>query len=125
MRGAEGAEVIYALRNKDTLAKKILDELEKQGQLIRKYYQRRLPSDTSKDYNQLIRDTANNESIIIYYGNTDNTEDLDKIVNNRDELGEAVVIALTEYLGLDYVPTGEDNYYKVVSGDTLFMGNNE
>ena len=123
--GGDGAEIVYALRNSNALSSKIADELEKTGQNVNKYYQRRLPSDTSKDYNQLIRDTANNESIIIYYGNTDNTEDLDKILNNRDELGEAVVIALAEYLGLDYVPTGEDNYYKVVSGDTLFMGNNE
>lgn len=123
--GGDGAEIVYALRNSNALSSKIADELEKTGQNVNKYYQRRLPSDTSKDYNQLIRDTANNESIIIYYGNTDNTEDLDKILNNRDELGEAVVIALAEYLGLDYVPTGEDNYYKVVSGDTLFIGNNE
>ena len=48
--GGEGAEVVYALRNDDTLAKSILEELEKAGQKGRKYYQRRLPENPSKDY---------------------------------------------------------------------------
>ena len=43
--GASGAEVIYALRNNDTLSKLILENLSKEGQSIRKAYQRRLPSD--------------------------------------------------------------------------------
>lgn len=32
--GGEGAEVVYALRNDDTLAKSILEELEKAGQRV-------------------------------------------------------------------------------------------
>ena len=57
--GGEGAEVIYALRNNDKLASKILNGLSESGQIIRKYYQRRLPSDTSKDYYYMIRNTTN------------------------------------------------------------------
>lgn len=49
MRGGDGAEVIYALRNTSTLPNLILEELSKEGQNIRKAYQRRLPSDTSKE----------------------------------------------------------------------------
>ena len=49
-RGAEGAEVIYALRNNDSLATSILNELNKEGEPVRKAYQRRLPSDNTKDY---------------------------------------------------------------------------
>ena len=48
--GGDGAEVIYALRNNSTLSKKILNELEKEGQNVRKYYQQRLPSNPIKDY---------------------------------------------------------------------------
>ena len=33
--GGDGAEVIYALRNSSTLSKKILNELEKEGQNVR------------------------------------------------------------------------------------------
>ena len=79
---AEGAEVIYALRNKDTLAKKILDELEKQGQLVRKYYQRRLPSDYNKDYYYMLRNTPNTEALIVEYGFLDNASDANKLKNN-------------------------------------------
>lgn len=55
--GGDGAEVIYALRNKSALANKILNSLAKSGQNIREAYQRRLPSNTSKDYYFIHRNT--------------------------------------------------------------------
>jgi LysM repeat protein len=118
--GENGSSIVYALRNNDELANKIANEIEKTGQSVDKFYQRRLPSDTSKDYNQLIRDTANNESLIIYYGNTSNSSEVEKLINNTDDLGEAVVIALLEYLNLSYTSNDGNNYYKVVSGDSLY-----
>lgn len=45
--GGEGAEVVYALRNDDTLASMILDEIGNKGQITRKIYQRRLPENPS------------------------------------------------------------------------------
>ena len=117
---AEGAEVIYALRNKDTLAKKILDELEKQGQLIRKYYQRRLPSDYNKDYYYMMRNTPNTEALIVEYGFLDNTSDANKLKNNYKKYAEAVVKAITEYAGYKYVPLAGSDYYVVKKGDTLW-----
>ena len=118
--GAEGAEVIYALRNKDTLAKKILDELEKQGQLIRKYYQRRLPSDYNKDYYYMLRNTPNTEALIVEYGFLDNASDANKLKNNYKKYAEAVVKAVTEYAGYKYVPLAGSDYYVVKKGDTLW-----
>ena len=118
--GAEGAEVIYALRNKDTLAKKILDELEKQGQLIRKYYQRRLPSDYNKDYYYMLRNTPNTEALIVEYGFLDNASDANKLKNNYKKYAEAVVKAVTEYAGYKYVPLVGSDYYVVKKGDTLW-----
>lgn len=118
--GAEGAEVIYALRNKDTLAKKILDELEKQGQLVRKYYQRRLPSDYNKDYYYMLRNTPNTEALIVEYGFLDNTSDANKLKNNYKKYAEAVVKAVTEYAGYKYVPLAGSDYYVVKKGDTLW-----
>ena len=118
--GTDGSSIVYALRNSSSLASKIASEIEKTGQPFDKYYQRRLPSDTSKDYNQLIRDTANNETLIIYYGNVDDEEELNNLKNNSNELAEAVVIALADYLNLNYTPTEGENYYKVVSGDSLY-----
>ena len=118
--GAEGAEVIYALRNKDTVAKKILDELEKQGQLIRKYYQRRLPSDYNKDYYYMLRNTPNTEALIVEYGFLDNASDANKLKNNYKKYAEAVVKAVTEYAGYKYVPLVGSDYYVVKKGDTLW-----
>lgn len=118
--GAEGAEVIYALRNNSRLASKILDELEKSGQVVRKYYQRRLPSDTSKDYYYIIRDTPNNQTVIVEYGFLDNTTDAQKLKNNYEKYAEAVVKAIAEYGGYKYTPVAGSDYYIVKKGDSLW-----
>ena len=115
---SNGAEVIYALRNSNALSSKLADELKKVTGEDVKFYQRRLPSDTRRDYNQLIRDTANNESVIVYYGNINN--DAKVLKENKESLGEAIVIALADYLNVDYVPVSGDNYYIVKKGDSLY-----
>jgi len=80
--GEEGTEIVYALRNSSGLSERIANEIKKVGIPVNRYYQRRLPTDTSKDYNQIIRDTANNQTIVIYYGNVDNETD-SKYLNNN------------------------------------------
>lgn len=93
---------------------------------MRKYYQRRLPSNPAKDYYYILRDTPNNESIIVEYGFVDSTgDDVSQLKNDWEEMAEAVVKAVAEYIGVPYTSEGNENYYIVKSGDTLFMGNNE
>ena len=116
----ESPEVVYALRNSNNLSSKIANELNKISDNETRFYQRRLPSDTSKDYNELIRNTANNESLIIYYGNITDTNDATFLKNNLENLGEAVVIAIADYLNIDYNPQTGSNYYTVKKGDTLY-----
>lgn len=119
--GADGAEIIYALRNNDTLPSKIAKELEAAGQNVRKYYQRRLPSNPAKDYYYILRDTPNNQSIIVEYGFVDSKEDdVNQIKNNYEELTEAVVKALADYVGVTYTPPVGSNTYVVKKGDTLW-----
>ena len=121
--GGDGAEIIYALRNSDNLSSKIASEFIKSGQNVRKYYQRRLPSNSSKDYYYMLRETPNNESIIVEYGFLDSTgDDVNQIKNNWEELAEAVVRALANYIGVPYsAPEGTTgNYYTVKKGDTLY-----
>lgn len=121
--GGDGAEVIYALRNSDTLSRTIANEFIKSGQNVRKYYQRRLISDPSKDYYYMLRNTPNNESIIVEYGFADSSsDDVSQIKNNWQELTEAVVRALANYIGVPYTPPVgmESNYYIVKPGDTLY-----
>ena len=118
--GGEGAEVIYALRNSDKLASSILNELEKSGQVVRKYYQRRLPSNSSKDYYYIIRNTPNNETLIVEYGFLDNDADAKRLKSNYKKYAEAVVRAVTLYGGYKYVPVSGSNYYVVKKGDSLW-----
>ena len=120
--GGEGAEVIYALRNKDTLAKRILENIGATGQTTRKYYQRRLPSDTSKDYYFIHRNTGNLEPLIVEYGFIDNTKDVEFLKENYEELAEAVISAVANYIGVPYVaPDGLiTNTYVVQKGDSLY-----
>lgn len=121
--GGDGAEIIYSLRNNNELSKKIAKELEIVGQNVRKYYQRRLPSNPSKDYYFIHRLTPDNESIIVEYGFVDSKgNDPDLIKNDWKILAEAVVKAVTDYIGADYIAPNESNYYTVKSGDTFFMG---
>lgn len=119
--GGDGAEIIYALRNNDTFARKIANEFENAGQNVRKYYQRRLPSNPAKDYYYIMRDTPNNETVIVEYGFADSTgDDVSQLKNNWENLAEAVTKAIVEYAGGKYVAPAGSNYYTVKSGDSLW-----
>ena len=117
----DGAEIIYALRNNDAFARKIATEFENAGQNVRKYYQRRLPSNPAKDYYYIMRDTQNNETVIVEYGFADSTgDDVSQLKNNWENLAEAVTKAIVEYAGGKYVAPAGSNYYTVKSGDSLW-----
>ena len=118
--GGKGAEAIYALRNNDTLAKMILEELAKEGQNIRKWYQRRLPSDPSKDYYFIHRLTGETEPVLIEYGFVDNVEDANFIKNNWQNLAEATVRAVVSYIGVPYDKVSDSSIYVVKRGDSLY-----
>lgn len=116
----DGAEIIYALRNNDKFAKKLATEFENAGQNVRKYYQRRLPSNPAKDYYYIMRDTPNNETVIVEYGFADTISDANLIKNDWKKLAEAVTKAIVEYAGGKYVAPLGSNYYTVKSGDSLW-----
>ena len=125
--GGSGAEVIYALRNNNTLANNILDNIKNTGQKVRRTYQRRLPSNMTKDYYFIHRNTGNTEPLIVEYGFIDDKNNIDFLNNNYQELAEAVIKAIMNYKGLPYIPPvgSSVSTYTVKKGDTLFMGNNE
>ncbi len=118
--GGDGAEVIYALRNNGTLANKVLEEIRLAGQNVRKAYQRRLPSDTSKDYYFIHRNTGITEPIIVEYGFLDSTsDDVSQLKNNWRDYVDAVVRGVADYIGVAYDQDVEGTYV-VKSGDTLY-----
>lgn len=115
--GGDGAEVIYALRNTDKLANLVLNSLEAAGQNVRKVYQKRLPSNTSKDYYFIHRDTGNTEPIIVEYGFLDSKEDdVNQLKNEYKKYVKAVVDAVAEYIGIKV----NNMYYTVIKGDSLY-----
>lgn len=122
--GGDGAEVVYALRNNSTLSKKILEGLENQGQNIRKYYQRTLPSNTSKDYYFIIRDTYPAESVLLEYAFIDSTkDDKNQIMNDWQKWAESVVRSVSEYKGYNYKAPNTNianDVYIVQKGDSLY-----
>lgn len=116
--GGSGAEVIYALRDKDTLANKILNNISRTGQDIRSAFQRRSSSNPSKDYYFILRDTPNLESVIVEYGFLDNSSDANDLKNNYKVYTKAVVDAILDYKGISN--KSSNNTYIVKSGDTLY-----
>ena len=115
-RGGDGAEVVYALRNKSTLANKILNSFVDAGQNVREAYQRRLPSNTSKDYYFIHRNTGNTEPVLVEYGFLDSKgDDVEQLKNNAEKYANAVVDAI-----LDYIGYGTGVNYTVEPGDSLW-----
>lgn len=122
--GGEGAEIVYALRNNDTLAKMALNNIGAAGQLMRKIYQRRLPENPNKDYYYILRETGNKtEPILVEYGFIDNVRDANKLKNNLLDYVEGVVKAIADYTNTPYSQPGTEigeDYYIVKRGDTLY-----
>lgn len=118
--GENGAEIMYPLRNNSKLASLIASNLEDAGQTVLKYYQLRNSSDTSKDDDYLIRNTANNLTIAIDYGYIDNTSDANFLKNNYEKLAEAVVKSIANYAKVSYSPANMEGYYIVKKGDSLW-----
>ena len=121
--GGTGAEVIYALRNTSTLANKILDSFKAAGHTTRKAYQRRLPSNTSKDYYFIHRNTGVTEPVLVEYGFIDDTPaNFNYLQKNYKTLAEAVIKAVADYAKIPYTPPEGDtsNIYTVERGDSLY-----
>lgn len=114
----EGVEIIYALRHDNVLANDIASSLEKSGVMVNKVFQRRLPSDTSKDYYFIQRDTGNTIPISIYYGYVDNKNDVNNF-KDYQKYGDAIVSGILAYVKKIPVTSNGETYI-VKSGDSLW-----
>lgn len=77
-----------------------------------------MPSNTSKDYYFIHRNTGVTEPVIVEYGFLDSTlDDPTQLKNDYQKLTKAVVDAILEYIGYS---VEEENVYTVKSGDTLW-----
>ena len=118
MPGGDGAEVIYALRNNDTLANDILEQLSKAGQNIRGAYQRRSMVNPNNDYYFMQRNTGDTESVTIEYGFLDSkNDDVSQLKNNWKKYAEAAVQGILNYIEGNVLT---ENLYIVKAGDSLY-----
>lgn len=118
---AEGAEVIYALRNDATLAQNILNALGDAGQKKRTIFQRRLPSNSNLDYYFMHRETGKTEPVIVEYGFINNANDQAKLKNNYKRYVDAVVDAvIATKMGGSIPAQGTSKTYTVKNGDSLY-----
>lgn len=115
-----GAEIMYPLRSNSRLASSIAGNLESAGQTVLKYYQLRDSDNTALDSDYLIRNTTNNQTIVINYGYVENTSDANFLKNNYEKLGEAVVKSIADFAGVTYTPSNLEGYYVVKKGDSLW-----
>ena len=107
--GSDNIEIVYGLNDKDNLASRLSNNLEDNDFLVGKYYQRRDSKNTNLDYDPIIREIPNNESIIIKLGNINDNQ-----LNRIDDIVSIIANTLKSYLGL------ASDYYVVQSGDNLY-----
>ena len=98
----------------------IIDNLAKAGEPVRKIYQRRLPSDETKDYYFIHRNSNPLEAIIVEYAFLDNKNDAERVKNNYKKYAESVVKAVANYKNIPYTEPRVQEEYVVQRGDTLW-----
>lgn len=126
--GSDNIEIIYGLNSNDNLASRLANNFEENEFIVDKYYQRRDSKNTNLDYDYIIRNLPNNESIIIRYGNIS-----DSYINDRiNDLVDVTANTIRSYLGLAndyYIVKANDNLYSIArkfntTVDTLKKLNN-
>lgn len=118
-----GVEIEYSLKNTNNIPNRLENAFNDRDIYVNKVYQKRDETDTSKDYDDLLKNT-NTETIIISYGYINNNDDINNVMNNYERYAESVVKAISDYYGVDYNKT-LDNEYIVKKGDSLWSISNK
>lgn len=108
-----GSQIVYSLKDTDTLSRDIASDLENINLQVIKYYQYRNPNNTSEDFYEIIRDVNNGESLIISLGNPNNSFDNSYLLNNQEKIANAIANSINTYFT-------KQNIYIIGRGDTLF-----
>ena len=114
-----GVEIVYSLRDDNSLVNKIEKGFNDNDILVNKVNQRRDENDTSLDYDDLLKNVNLVKTIIIYYGYINNSNDLNNLQNDYEKYGEAVVSGIANYYGIPY-SYNKGDIYIVEKGDSLW-----
>ena len=118
-----GVEIEYSLKNSNNIPNRLETAFNDRDIYVNKVYQKRDENDTSKDSDNLLKNT-NTETIIINYGYINNNDDINNVINNYERYAESVVKAISDYYGVDYNKT-LDNEYIVKKGNSLWSISNK
>lgn len=113
-----GVDIIYSLKNTNNIPNRLETAFNDRDIFVNRVYQRRDENDTSKDYDNLLKNT-NTETIIINYGYINNNDDINNVLSNYTRYAESVVKAIADYYGVNYNQKFE-NEYIVKKGDSLW-----
>ena len=106
----EGVDIIYSLKNSNALSNKLENSFNERGIIVNKVYQRRDENDTSKDYDELLKNTGNIETIIINYGSVNNQNDIKNLKNEYIKYAESIIKVIATQLGVPYTYTLDNEY---------------
>ena len=115
----DGVELVYSLKNSNSLVNKLENAFKERDIKVSKVYQKRDENDTSMDYDELLKKTGNIETIIINFGNINSEKDANNLKNDYTKYAESIIKLITTQLGVPYFYT-LDNEYIVKKGDSLY-----
>ena len=113
-----GVDIIYSLKKTNNIPNRLETAFNDRDIFVNRVYQRRDENDTSKDYDNLLKNT-NTETIIINYGYINNNDDISNVLSNYTRYAESVVKVIADYYGVNYNQKFE-NEYIVKKGDSLW-----
>lgn len=114
-----GVEILYSLKNSDSSANKLSNAFTERDIYVNKVYQRRDENDTSRDYDDLLKNINNIETIIINYGYINNKNDIENVISNYEKYAESVIKFISTQMGVPY-SYDTSNEYIVKKGDSLW-----
>lgn len=103
--GGDGAETIYAVHASPALAQRLADEIQKEGQNVRRVFSRAATTQPNKDYYFMHRDSGNVHTVIVEYGFADSPkDDIAQLRTQWKTYAEAVVRGFCQHVKHPYVP---------------------
>lgn len=103
-----GIEIIYSVSTKATLPNLICDKFKEKNHTIRNAYQKF--DRTGLDFYDILKYPKCNDKLIIYYGFSDNDQDVKKLLYHWMDLAEIIVKSLADYLKIDYTKPTKSIY---------------
>lgn len=108
--GGDGAETIHSIHSDGSLARTLVNEIQKEGQNIRRVFTRTYPGNNGLDYYYMHRETGAVKTIITEYGFADSKrDDVDQLRQDWEKYAEAVIRGFCKHIGHPYTPPGANS----------------